>query len=253
MSKEDYNIIIAFMVDQEEPIAEVYYKEEQWAEITYEFPEKFSVLFFGCTKAGYWEFPFDEAIEVLQEAKGRLAKLQRTPEQQARYDAWIKSIDDDFNRQIGIMSTEERQRIYPPFLAKETEEILSNPEMKKEARTKITDFLPMLKAIWAFSSKGYQNSFWVRNEDPMGYDSFDQSTSTFLYYAQQAIQSHDHKHIKMTTNQYNVLQGLYDMVNSYVEECENREDDAAIVSDPKWHKIREHSKLVYEELTGDKP
>lgn len=94
MGRENYDITIAHMVDQEEPVAEIYYKNEQWAEITYEFPNKFDVFFFNSDQADFWEFPYDEAMEVLQEAKNRLAKLQRTPEEQARYEAKMKELED---------------------------------------------------------------------------------------------------------------------------------------------------------------
>ncbi|MDN3508555.1 MAG: hypothetical protein P0S93_00740 [Candidatus Neptunochlamydia sp.] len=36
------------------------------------------------------KFRYDEAMEVLEEAKNHLAKLQRTPEQRAEYDAMKK-------------------------------------------------------------------------------------------------------------------------------------------------------------------
>nr|VFK44375.1 MAG: hypothetical protein BECKSD772F_GA0070984_11773 [Candidatus Kentron sp. SD] len=92
MSREDWEIIIADVPDQEEPEAEVYYKNEQWVGISMEFPNTFTVKFCNKDEGNYWEFTYDEAMEILQEAKNRLAKLQRTPEEQAEYEARQKEL-----------------------------------------------------------------------------------------------------------------------------------------------------------------
>jgi hypothetical protein len=94
MSRKDHQITIAHMVEEDEPVAEIYYKNNQWAEINYEFPKKFDVLFFNKEGGNYWEFPYEEAMEILQEAKNRLAKLQRTPEQQAAYEERMKELEN---------------------------------------------------------------------------------------------------------------------------------------------------------------
>ena len=90
MSREDFRIVIADMPDKEEPVAEIYFKNEFWVDISYEDYGFFVVKFYNKGEGKYWEFPYDEAMDVLQEAKERLAKLQRTPEQQAEYDAMKK-------------------------------------------------------------------------------------------------------------------------------------------------------------------
>ncbi|WP_316356148.1 hypothetical protein [Candidatus Neptunichlamydia sp. REUL1] len=87
MSREDYRIVIADMPDKEDPVAEIYYKNENWVVISYEDHGYFVAEFFNNESSSYWEFPYDEAMEVLEEAKNHLAKLQRTPEQQAAYEA----------------------------------------------------------------------------------------------------------------------------------------------------------------------
>jgi len=94
MSREEHKIIIADIDDKEEPVAEVYYKNKGWAEISAENPNEFIVAFCNCLDKDHWEFPFDEALEVLKEAKDYLAKLQRTPEQQAAYEKRMKELEN---------------------------------------------------------------------------------------------------------------------------------------------------------------
>ena len=91
MSKEDYRIVIADMPDKEEPVAEVYYKNKFWVEVSYEDHGYFVTKFYNQNSENYWEFPYEEAMEVLQEAKRKLARMQRTPEEQARYEAKMKA------------------------------------------------------------------------------------------------------------------------------------------------------------------
>ncbi|QVL56903.1 MAG: hypothetical protein KFB93_05825 [Simkaniaceae bacterium] len=90
MSKNDFRVTVLSVPDRENLIAEISYKGKGWVEISAEVPNEFVVAF--CNKEGstYWEFSYEEAMEVLQEAKNRLAKFQRTPEEQAEYDAQRK-------------------------------------------------------------------------------------------------------------------------------------------------------------------
>lgn len=90
MSREEHKIIIADVEDKEEPVAEVYYKNKGWAEISAENPSKFIIAFCNNNEENYWEFPYEEAMEVLAEAKEYLKKMQRTPEAQAEYEATLK-------------------------------------------------------------------------------------------------------------------------------------------------------------------
>ena len=94
MSREDFRIVVCSMPHREELISEVYYKNEQWLEISAEIPNNFVVQFFNKDNENYWEFTYEEAMAVLQEAKNRLAKLQRTPEEQANYEAWKKKYEN---------------------------------------------------------------------------------------------------------------------------------------------------------------
>ncbi|QVL55878.1 MAG: hypothetical protein KFB95_01345 [Simkaniaceae bacterium] len=94
MSKSDFNIDILELLDRENPVAEIDYKKHQWAEISAEVPNKFVTQFYNHPEKNYWEFPYEEALEVLQEAKDQLAKLQRTPEQQAAYEKRMKELEN---------------------------------------------------------------------------------------------------------------------------------------------------------------
>ncbi|WP_316357031.1 hypothetical protein [Candidatus Neptunichlamydia sp. REUL1] len=90
MIKKDFEITIASLPDRENLVAEIFYKNVEWIEISAEIPNQFVVVFCNNDKGDYWEFPYEEAMKVLQEAKNRLAKYQRTPEEQAEYDAMKK-------------------------------------------------------------------------------------------------------------------------------------------------------------------
>jgi hypothetical protein len=91
MRKQDlWEIIISDPPDKEEPVSEIYYKNEQCFEINYEDHGFFVVKFYNKRDGSYWELPYEEAMEVSQEAKEHLKKMQRTPEAQAEYDAMKK-------------------------------------------------------------------------------------------------------------------------------------------------------------------
>ena len=86
MSREDFRIMIADVPNKEEPVCEIYYKDKGWIQISAEIPNKFVIAFCNTDKGSYWEFPYEEAISILEEAKQHFAKFQRTPEAQEEYD-----------------------------------------------------------------------------------------------------------------------------------------------------------------------
>ena len=94
MSKNEWEIVICDMPDREELVAEIWYRNKYWAEISAEIPNQFVIQVYNNSSGKYWEFSYEEAMEVLQEAKNRLAKLQRTPEEQAEYDAQKKELEN---------------------------------------------------------------------------------------------------------------------------------------------------------------
>nr|VFK81022.1 MAG: hypothetical protein BECKSD772D_GA0070982_12004 [Candidatus Kentron sp. SD] len=105
MSKKDFRVVICSQPDRENLVAEISYKKKGcaeiseetppeyvgWVEISAETPHEYVVCFCNTEEGNYWEFPYDEAMEILKEAKNRLAKYQRTPEEQAEYDAEQKA------------------------------------------------------------------------------------------------------------------------------------------------------------------
>ena len=95
MKQGNFKITVGSLPDRENLVAEIYYKNKGWVEISAETPNEFIIAFCNCDKENYWEFPFDEAMEVLQEAKNRLAKLQRTDEQQKEHDERMKSYESE--------------------------------------------------------------------------------------------------------------------------------------------------------------
>lgn len=85
-----WKTIIGDFPDKENPVADVYYKQQHVFQIFKEDNTDYILRFANNPKAAYWEFPYDEAMEVLEEAKNHLKKLQRTPEEQAEHDAMKK-------------------------------------------------------------------------------------------------------------------------------------------------------------------
>ena len=95
MKNMDFSITIASLPDRENLVAEIYYKNKGWVEISAEVPNKFVVAFCNCDDGNYWEFPYDEAMETLQKAKDMLAAKQRTSEQQKAYEKMIKESEKE--------------------------------------------------------------------------------------------------------------------------------------------------------------
>jgi len=153
----------------------------------------------------------------------------------------------------------EHRGFYPPFIAEKIIELNEHPEINNLPNTKITDFYPLYADIWVISNKNYQERFWVRQELPMRGDNYGETTLTFFGDVTGVLEANnppDDPPIKMTLKQREMLQKLYDMVFEYDTDESNPEsrygeNDEAIVNDPKWQKIGEYAKLVYEELSGD--
>ena len=133
----------------------------------------------------------------------------------------------------------------PPFFKKKYQELDEHPELR-ERYEKITDFLCLIKKMWIISDAHYQERIWVKHETSQIVDSYDDTIMYFVEDAEAVIEDKDE--ITMTDNQYNMLNKLYHMVDEYDMNKERPKNDKDIVNDPKWHKIREYAKLVYEEL-----
>ena len=66
-----FEITIASLPDRERVVAEIYYDNFQWVEISQETNELL-IQFYSHPKQDHWEFQLDEAVTVLQEAKKAL-------------------------------------------------------------------------------------------------------------------------------------------------------------------------------------
>jgi hypothetical protein len=68
-----FKIEIVNYLDTEELVAEVYYSSSQWAKI-FRKNKALKVQFYPHPNKGPWEFPFKEALKILEEAKNKLLK-----------------------------------------------------------------------------------------------------------------------------------------------------------------------------------
>lgn len=157
----------------------------------------------------------------------------------------------------------EDRKIYPPFLVegfkKIREEIRIEEETGKETLynpTRITDFIQLFRVIWIISSKAYQEKHWILQQPPIVGDNYMETMETFLSDGRAVLKANDVGRVSMSSKQREMLQELYNMIDAFTEDPEAPasdygENDEAIVKHPKWHKIQDYAKLVYEELSGD--
>ena len=68
---EKFHITVASLPDREHLVAEILYEGIQWAEISQETGELI-IQFYSHPRQKYWEFPIDEALKVLEQAKKKL-------------------------------------------------------------------------------------------------------------------------------------------------------------------------------------
>lgn len=73
MSK-NFTIIVASVPDRDNLVTEIYYNNVQWAEISKE-DNKTLIQFYSYPDQDYWEFPLEEALQVLESARDRFLKL----------------------------------------------------------------------------------------------------------------------------------------------------------------------------------
>jgi hypothetical protein len=72
---EKFRITVASLPDRERLVAEVLYEGVQWAEISQETNDGLIIQFYAHPSKKYWEFPFEEAIKILEQAKNKLLEL----------------------------------------------------------------------------------------------------------------------------------------------------------------------------------
>lgn len=72
--EEKFQVTICSPPDREGLVAEIYYKNCQWAEINQE-NGKLEVQFYPHSTNPYWEFDLEEALEMLAKAKQKLVAM----------------------------------------------------------------------------------------------------------------------------------------------------------------------------------
>jgi hypothetical protein len=70
----NFEIEIASIPTRDKLVAEIFYKHEQWVEISQE-TDELIVRFYSPDEGNCWKFNLDEALEVLQKAKLKLLGL----------------------------------------------------------------------------------------------------------------------------------------------------------------------------------
>ena len=71
---EKFRVTIGSVPDRENLVADIFYEGVQWAEISQE-TEKLLIQFYSHPREEYWEFPLDEALKVLEEAKKKFLNM----------------------------------------------------------------------------------------------------------------------------------------------------------------------------------
>ncbi len=82
MRKGDWEILFSDFPDKENLVCEIWHKDAHWADVSEEVRGNCIVLFANKRDGNHWEFPYDEAIDILKKAREQLKKTQRTSEQQ---------------------------------------------------------------------------------------------------------------------------------------------------------------------------
>jgi hypothetical protein len=72
---EKFSITIASLPDRERLVAEISYEGVQWAEISEETEDELIIQFYSHPREKYWEFEFEEAVKILEQAKNELLEL----------------------------------------------------------------------------------------------------------------------------------------------------------------------------------
>ena len=69
-----FEIIIASLPNKENLVADIYYNNLNWAQISQE-TEAIMIRFYPPEYTPFWEFNLDEALEILEMAKKRMIDL----------------------------------------------------------------------------------------------------------------------------------------------------------------------------------
>jgi hypothetical protein len=69
---QGFSIVIASLPNRDQCVCEIYYKNDQWVEISNENDEKV-VRFYSHPFLNQWEFPLKVAMEILQKANEKFS------------------------------------------------------------------------------------------------------------------------------------------------------------------------------------
>jgi hypothetical protein len=72
---DKFRITVASLPDRERLVAEILYAGVEWAEISQERDNGLIIQFYSHPSKKYWEFPFEEAVKILEQAKNKLLEL----------------------------------------------------------------------------------------------------------------------------------------------------------------------------------
>ena len=68
-----FEITISTLPHRERPVAEIYYNNMYWVQISQE-ADDIIIHFYSHSNEKCWKLPLDEALEVIEEAKNKLLK-----------------------------------------------------------------------------------------------------------------------------------------------------------------------------------
>lgn len=69
-----FEIIIASLPHRERLVAEIYYNNMYWVQISQE-EKELVIQFYSYPNGTYWKFSYEEALQVLEQAKNKLLDL----------------------------------------------------------------------------------------------------------------------------------------------------------------------------------
>ncbi len=69
---EKFRVTVASLSDRESLVAEILYEGVQWAEISQEKGDELIIQIYPHPRQKHWEFLYDEALQILEQAKNKL-------------------------------------------------------------------------------------------------------------------------------------------------------------------------------------
>ncbi len=73
---EKFCITIGSLPHKERLVADIFYDNVQWAEISQEVDDELVIEFYAHPRGGDWSFPLEEALKILEQAKNKLLEIE---------------------------------------------------------------------------------------------------------------------------------------------------------------------------------